>query len=47
MFVAVARFVDEDEALWIEVELAVEPVATSPQDIGTVLPDRVPGLFCA
>jgi len=39
--------VDEDEALWIEVELVVEPVSTLPQDVGTVLLDRMAGLFCA
>jgi len=37
--------VDEDEALGFEVELAVEPVLALPQDVGTVLLDRVPGLY--
>jgi transposase len=39
--------VDEDEALGFEVDLAVEPMPTLPQDVGMVLLDRVPGLFCA
>jgi hypothetical protein len=37
--------VDEDEALGFEIDLAVEPVPALPQDVGTVLLDRVPGLF--
>lgn len=37
--------VDEDEALGFEVDLAVEPVLALPQDVGTVLLDRMPGLF--
>jgi hypothetical protein len=37
--------VDEHEALWIEVELAVEPGPALFQDIGPVLLNRVPGLF--
>ena len=28
-----------------EVDLAIEPVLALPQDVGTVLLDRVPGLF--
>ena len=37
--------VDEDEAFRFEIDLAVEPVLTLPQDVGTVLLDRVAGLF--
>jgi transposase len=37
--------VDEDEAFGFEVDLAVEPMLPLPQDVGTVLLDRVPGLF--
>ena len=37
--------VDEDEAFGFEIDLAIKPVATLPQDVGTVLLDRVPGLF--
>ena len=37
--------VDEDEAFGIEVDLTVEPMPTLSQDVGTVLVDRVPGLF--
>ncbi len=37
--------VDEDQALGIEIGLTVEPRLTLPQDVGTVLLDRVPGLF--
>ena len=40
-------FVDEDEALGIEVELALEPLPSPVQDIGTVLLSRVAGLFYA
>jgi len=39
------RLVDEDEALGFELDLAIEPVLALPQDVGTVLLDRVPGLF--
>ena len=39
------RLVDEDEALGFQVELAVEPVLTLPQDVGAILLNRVPGLF--
>lgn len=39
------RLVDEDQALGVEIELAVEPALTLPQDIGSVLFDRVRGLF--
>jgi hypothetical protein len=38
-------FVDEDEALGFEIDLAVEPVLALLQDVGAVLLDRVPGLF--
>jgi hypothetical protein len=37
--------VDEDQAFGFEIDLAVEPVPALPQDVGTVLLDRVPGLF--
>ena len=37
--------VDEDEALGFEIDLTIEPVSALPQDVGTVLLDRVPGLF--
>jgi hypothetical protein len=39
------RLIDEDQALRVEIELAVEPALTLPQDVGPVLLDRVPGLF--
>jgi hypothetical protein len=39
------RLVDEDQALGIEIELAVEPALALPQDVGPVLLDRVPDLF--
>lgn len=39
--------VDEHEALRFQVELAIEPRPTLPQDVRTVLLDRVPALFCA
>jgi hypothetical protein len=39
------RLVDEDEAFGFEVDLAVEPMLPLPQDVGTVLLDRVTGLF--
>jgi len=38
-------FVDEDEALRIEVELALEPVLPPPQDVGPILLARVRRLF--
>ena len=38
-------FIDEDEAFGFEVDLTVEPVPPLSQDVGTVLLDRVPGLF--
>jgi hypothetical protein len=37
--------VDEDEAFGFEVDLSIEPALALPQDIGTILLDRVPGLF--
>jgi hypothetical protein len=37
--------IDEHEAFGFEVDLTVEPVLALPQDVGTVLLDRVPGLF--
>ena len=39
------RFVDEDEALWFQIALAVEPVMALCQDIGTVLLDCMASLF--
>ena len=42
-----ARLVDEDQTLGVKVELAVEPGAATPQDVGTVLLRRMPGLFSA
>jgi len=39
--------VDEYEALGFDVDLAVEPMPTLPQDVGEILLVRVPGLFCA
>jgi len=38
-------FVDEDQRLGVEVELAVEPLLTSLQDVGAVLLGRVRRLF--
>ena len=38
-------FVDEHQALGIEVELALEPGLARVQDVGAVLLDRVPDLF--
>ena len=40
-------FIDEHQSLGVEVELAVEPLLASLQDVGTVLFARVAGLFCA
>jgi len=37
--------VDEHEALGLQIELTVEPCPALAQDVGTVLLDRVPGLF--
>lgn len=39
------RLLDKDQALRIEIELAVEPALPLPQDVGPVLFDHVPGLF--
>jgi len=39
------RLVDEDEALGLQIELAIEPAPPLAQDVGTVLLDRVPGLY--
>jgi hypothetical protein len=39
------RLIDEDQALGIEIDLAVKPALPLPQDVGPVLLDRVPGLF--
>jgi len=38
-------FVDEDEPFGIEIDLAVEPVMSLLQDIGTVLLDSMASLF--
>jgi hypothetical protein len=35
-----ARFVDEDQPIGIEIELAVEPLLAPPQDVGAILPAR-------
>ena len=40
-----ARLVDEDQAFGVQVELTLEPGAATPQDVGTVLLRRMPGLF--
>ena len=37
--------VDEDEARGVEIELVVEPLLTSPQDVRPLLLGRVRGLF--
>ena len=39
------RLVDEHQALGVQVELALEPGAATPQDVGTILLRRMPGLF--
>jgi hypothetical protein len=39
------RFVDEHQALRIQIKLALEPMSALPQDVGAILLDRVPGLF--
>ena len=39
--------VDEDQALGVEVKLALEPGLALAQDIRAVLLTRVPDLFCA
>jgi hypothetical protein len=40
-----AGLVDEHEAFGIKVELSLEPHLAPPQDVGTVLLRRMPGLF--
>lgn len=42
---AQASFIDEDESRWIEVELAIEPVATTLQEVGALLLQCMCGLF--
>ena len=37
--------IDEDETLGFEIDLAIKPVLALPQDVRTVLLDRVAGLF--
>ena len=37
--------VDEDQLLWIEIELAVEPFLAALQDVGAILLGRVRRLF--
>lgn len=39
------RLIDEDQAFRLQIELAVEPAPPLAQDVGTVLLDRVPGLY--
>jgi hypothetical protein len=39
------RLIDEHQALWIQVELIVEPGLSLAQNVGSVLLDRVAGLF--
>jgi hypothetical protein len=39
------RLVDEDQALGIEIELAVEPALALRQDVGSVLLDSMASLF--
>jgi len=39
------RLVDEDQALGLQIELAVEPVVPLLQDVGTVLLDGMASLF--
>ena len=39
------RLIDEDQTLRVKIELAVEPALALPQDVGSVLLDRMPGLF--
>ena len=40
-----AGLVDEDEALRVEIELALEPSPSAAQDVGSVLLRRMRGLF--
>jgi hypothetical protein len=37
--------VDEDETFGFEIDQTIEPEPALPQDVGTVLLDRVPGLL--
>ena len=37
--------VDEDQLVGVEIELAVEPLLATEQDVGTILLRRVAGLF--
>lgn len=39
--------IDEQQPVWVKVELAVEPGLALPQDVGTILPGGVASLFCA
>ena len=39
------RLIDKDQALRIEIELAVEPALPLPQDVGPVLFDSMASLF--
>jgi hypothetical protein len=38
-------FVNKDEAFGFEIDLAIKPMPALPQDVGTVLLDRVAGLY--
>lgn len=42
-----ASFVDKDEALGLEIDLAIERMLALGRGVGTVLLNRVPGLLCA
>jgi transposase len=37
--------IEEEKALGFEIDLALEPVPTLPQDVGSILLDRLAGLF--
>jgi hypothetical protein len=39
------RLIDEDQALGIEIELAIEPALALPQDVGSVLLDSMASLL--
>lgn len=39
------RLVDEDQALGLQIELAIEPASSLAQDVGAILLDRVAGLY--
>lgn len=41
-----ARFVDKDQLCWIKVQLTIEPVLSSLQDVWAILLQRMGGLFC-